>query len=79
MVNYEIRTDGVNYQVIVTSPMSRGGEVFMTEDQYHRFRAWLNGSKMIQDALPDLSKDEREILMTGIGPEEWNEMFKEER
>lgn len=30
---------------------------------------------LIQDAFPGLSAEYREFLMTGITPEEWNEIF----
>lgn len=33
---------------------------------------------LIQHAFHTLSADEREFLMTGITPEEWDAMFKEE-
>jgi len=33
---------------------------------------------LIQDAMPHLSPDEREFLMTGITPDEWNQMMSEE-
>lgn len=33
---------------------------------------WINGM-LIQDAMPYLSADDREFLMTGITPEEWEE------
>jgi len=35
---------------------------------------WMEG-ELIQDVMPSLSADEREFLMTGITPAEWNEMF----
>jgi hypothetical protein len=35
---------------------------------------WENGT-LIQDALPYLTPDEREFLMTGILPHEWDELF----
>ena len=35
---------------------------------------WMEGA-LIQDVMPNLSPDEREFLMTGITPAEWNEMF----
>ena len=52
--------------------------VYLTPDQFARFEAWANGSdsRPIQRVFPDLSADEREILMTGIGPEQWDKMFK---
>lgn len=33
---------------------------------------------MIQDVLPELTPDERELLLTGITPEEWEELFGKE-
>jgi hypothetical protein len=36
--------------------------------------AWLDGM-LIQAAMPQLSAEEREFLMTGITPAEWNEAF----
>jgi hypothetical protein len=29
----------------------------------------------VQNAMPHLSADEREFIMTGITPTEWDEMF----
>jgi len=36
--------------------------------------AWVDGM-LIQDAMPQLSAEEREFLMTGITPAEWDEVF----
>lgn len=41
------------------------------------YEAWKNGA-LIQNALPELSADEREMLMSGICPDCWNGMFGEE-
>ena len=46
----------------------------VTYDEYY---AWQNGM-LIQDACPRLNADEREFLMTGITPDEWNNMFEED-
>ena len=47
------------------------------------FLVWHNAPKptrpFVQDAFPQLSADEREFLMTGCTPEEWNEMFPPEK
>lgn len=32
---------------------------------------------LIQDVFPDLSRSEREFLLTGVTDEEWEEMFIE--
>ena len=36
--------------------------------------SWVDG-QLIQDAMPQLSAEEREFMMTGITPAEWNEAF----
>lgn len=38
---------------------------------------WRNG-RLIQDVFPNLSKDQREFIMTGITAEEWDALFSEE-
>lgn len=42
-------------------------EIDVTDDQ---LKSWLEGD-LIQDAMPHLSPDDREFIMTGITPEEW--------
>ena len=46
----------------------------ITEEQYN---AWEQGT-LVQNAMPHLSPDEREFVMTGITPTEWAETFGEE-
>ena len=46
----------------------------ITEEQYN---AWEQGT-LVQVAMPHLSPDEREFVMSGITPEEWAETFGEE-
>jgi hypothetical protein len=40
--------------------------------------AWKQQKRLIQDVFPDLPKEDREFLMTGCTPEEWNTEFKED-
>ena len=47
----------------------------ITEEQYN---AWEQGT-LVQDAMPHLSPDEREFIMTGITPEEWADNFGDEQ
>jgi hypothetical protein len=42
-------------------------EIDVTPEQ---IKTWHDGA-MIQDAMPDMNPDDREFLMTGITPEEW--------
>lgn len=43
----------------------------ITLDQLDRW----NSGELIQNVFTNLSDDEREFLMTGISPEEWDEVF----
>jgi len=57
-----------------TSPFSgntNSMEIAVTQAQLD---AWQAGT-LIQDAMPNLSADEREFIKTGITPEEWDEAF----
>ena len=40
--------------------------------------AWRESDTLIQVAFPRLSDDQREMLLSGIGPKCFDEMFKEE-
>lgn len=40
--------------------------------------AWKQQKRLIQDVFPRLAKEDREFLMTGCTPEEWNKEFKED-
>jgi len=46
----------------------------ITIDQYDLWQ----GGELIQKAMPNLTADEREFLMTGITPEEWADMAEPE-
>jgi len=46
-------------------------EINVSIDQY---QSWIDGT-LIQVAMPHLSADEREFIMTGITPTEWEENF----
>lgn len=44
----------------------------ITERQWD---AWVHGGALIQNAMPGLSADQREFLMTGSTQEEWDAVF----
>ncbi len=48
-------------------------EINVTDDQIDD---WMGGM-LVQDAMPDVSPDDREFLMTGITPKEWTDAFGE--
>ena len=39
-----------------------------------QYRAWQQG-QLIQEAMPQVSADDREFLITGYTPEDWNKLF----
>ena len=43
----------------------------VTGEQIER---WVAG-ELVQDVMPNLTPEEREFIMTGITPEEWDESF----
>jgi len=49
-------------------------EIDVTDEQ---IMSWRNGM-MIQQAMPNLSADEREFIMTGITPYMWDEMASDD-
>lgn len=62
--------------VTATSPTGRKttATVNLNIEEYN---AWHRGG-MIQDCMPRMSSDERELFLSGFGKEEWDEMFKDD-
>ena len=61
-------------RITKTSPftgLSHTQEINVTAEQLN---AWQRGA-LIQNAMPNLSADEREFIMTGITSDEWNNTF----
>jgi hypothetical protein len=54
----------------ILSGKIRTKNIPITEEQ---MQAWQNGT-LIQFAMPNLSADDREFIMTGITKEEWDEL-----
>lgn len=42
--------------------------VHLTDDQSMRYKEYVGGNGHIQDLLPDLSADDREMLISGVCP-----------
>ena len=58
----------------ILSGKTRTKEINVNQSQIDR---WVAGM-LIQDAMPNVSVDEREFIMTGSTPEEWDSTFNEE-
>ena len=70
--------------VEVTRPTMTGrvaSHVIISEYDAAEIAYWLKArivdraARMVQDRFPNMSADDREFLMTGITPTEWNKMF----
>ena len=61
-------------QIVRTSRISGNTNVMDIDITQAQLDAWVDGS-LIQDVMPDISADEREFIMTGITPDEWDAMF----
>jgi hypothetical protein len=44
----------------------------ITDDQLLRYT---EGMELVQDIFPNLTANQREFIMTGITPAEWDEMY----
>ena len=58
----------------ILSGITRTKEINVNQSQIDK---WVAGM-LIQDAMPNVSVDEREFIMTGSTPEEWDSTFNEE-
>ena len=65
----------IGWRVFVKPPAFVGNlpqrHVDLTLEQFERYAQWLQGGSMIQTALPDLTVSQREILLSGLGDEEF--------
>lgn len=64
------------YQISRVSPFSGKLNTLELEFDMKNYLAWSELGTPIQNAMPYLSADEREFLMTGITKEEWDNAFK---
>ena len=58
----------------ILSGITRTKEINVNQSQIDK---WVAGM-LIQDAMPNVSVDEREFIMTGSTSEEWDSTFNEE-
>ena len=64
-------------QIVRTSRISGNTNVMDIDITTDQFLSWIDGS-LIQEVMPNISADEREFIMTGITPDEWDAMFGED-
>ncbi len=56
------------------SPFSNKKTTLELDVTARQIASWEKG-ELIQDAMPNLTPDEREFIKTGITPDEWDDIF----
>jgi len=50
-------------------------DIDITEEEFQRVKMRFFTKELVQDIVPNISRGEREFLMTGITQEEWDNTF----
>jgi hypothetical protein len=50
-------------------------ELDITEEQLERFHNRRQNGEYVQTIFPNLTPAEREFILTGVSPKEWEELF----
>lgn len=62
-------------RVSIISGKAHSREIAVSQADIDR---WQKGGLLIQQAMPDLTPEDREFLMTGITPEEWDTLKEDD-
>lgn len=73
-----VAVDHVTGTVTISKLCAVTGKLYSVTVSQPRYVGWLGGNNMIQDAFPELSSDDREFLISGSTPAEWDKMFGDE-
>jgi hypothetical protein len=61
-----------------TSPLTGKVNVLDIPVTTEQLNKWEVEGALIQDAMPDLSPEHREFILSGLTPEDWNELFPDD-
>lgn len=59
----------------IYSGKMRTKDLDITREQWDQ---WLEGNTFVQDCFPQLNEDDREFILSGMTPEEWDEIYPDE-
>jgi hypothetical protein len=65
------------YITVTTPPCMLCGQRSEMSVDVNAYRYWSQGELLIQDAFPNLSVENRELLKTGTHPSCWDSMFSD--
>ncbi len=81
MDRYLLQTDDVDDQKTVITHVKSGRSITVNcsvNDMNERWFRWQISGQFAQVAFNNLTADEREFIMTGITPTEWEEIFSDD-
>jgi hypothetical protein len=64
--------------VRLSGPCVITGKLFSVVVSHAGAHNYFNGCSLAREAFPELSKEEREFLISGVSPEGWQQLFKED-
>jgi len=60
------------------SPFSNKKTTLEIDVTARQIASWEKG-ELIQDAMPNLTPDEREFIKTGVTPDEWDDIYGDDK
>lgn len=75
VIHQIVANDGEKLQFVVTCPKCREPQTLTTS--VTGYQRWIAG-EFIQHAMPEIAKDERELLISGICQSCWDKLFGED-
>jgi hypothetical protein len=61
-------------ETTLSKKCTTSGKVYSLTLETIKYKQWERGS-YVQDVWPNLTKEEREFILTGTTPQEWSNMF----
>jgi hypothetical protein len=71
---YETSVNLGTDRVTITKKCTVTGQEYAVECELDKWRQWKDGA-YIQDVMGDLTAEQREFLISGLTPMEWDKMF----
>lgn len=69
---------GLMLAIEKTSKLTGKRHTMLLPITLEEYGMWKGGQKLLQHAFPQLNADQREFLLTGSTPEEWDSLFRKE-
>lgn len=74
-LTHEIVKHVSDNQILISGKCPGTGKTWELVVDKLNYASWLFGEKLIQQAFPDMSKDDRELMISGYTKEGWDMLF----